>query len=473
MIVPVILAGGAGTRLWPLSRQLHPKQVLPITGQATMIQETLGRLEGLDGLAPPIVICNESHRFMIAEQLREKGIQPGAIVLEPVGKNTAPAIAVAALQASRQDKDPILLVLPADHHIGRPDRFRRGVAAGQTLAEAGRLVTFGIVPTSPETGYGYIKQGAPLTSLSSAGRACAIEAFVEKPDRTVAEGYLASGEYLWNSGMFLFPSSVLLAEMKRLVPEMVSACEKALSAGREDLDFFRLDRAAFETCPADSIDYAVMEKTALGAMLPLDAAWSDLGSWEALWEAGAKDGDANVARGDTLLHDVTRSVVYAGHRLVAAVGVDQHIIVETADAVFVCPRARAQDVKHLVERLKQQARPETERHRKVYRPWGTVDSIVSAERFQVKRLIVRPEARISRQQHNHRAEHWIVAKGTALVQRGEEEFILREDASTYIPIGVPHRLANPGKIPLEIIEVRTGSYLEEDDITRFEDDYGR
>jgi mannose-1-phosphate guanylyltransferase/mannose-6-phosphate isomerase len=473
MIVPVILAGGAGTRLWPLSRQLHPKQVLPITGQATMIQETLERLEGLDGLAPPIVICNESHRFMIAEQLREKGIQPGAIILEPVGRNTAPAIAVAALQASRQDQDPILLVLPADHHIGRPDRFRRGVAVGQTLAEAGRLVTFGIVPTRPETGYGYIKQGAPLTSASAENRACAIEAFVEKPDRTTAEGYLASGAYLWNSGMFLFPSSVLLAEMKRLVPEMVSACENALSTGRVDLDFFRLDRAAFEACPADSIDYAVMEKTALGAMLPLDAEWSDLGSWEALWEAGAKDADANVARGDTLLHDVTRSVVHAGHRLVAAVGVDQHIIVETADAVFVCPRARAQDVKHLVTRLKQQQRPETERHRKVYRPWGTVDSIVSSERFQVKRLIVRPEARISRQQHNHRAEHWIVVKGTALVQRGEEEFILREDASTYIPIGIPHRLANPGKIPLEIIEVRTGSYLEEDDIARFEDDYGR
>ena len=473
MIVPVILAGGAGTRLWPLSRQLHPKQVLPITGKATMIQETIGRLEGLEGLAPPIVICNESHRFMIAEQLREKGIQHGAIILEPVGKNTAPAIAVAALQASRQETDTILLVLPADHHIGRPDRFRREVAAGQALAKAGRLVTFGIVPTSPETGYGYIKQGAPLTSLSSDGRACAIEAFVEKPDRTTAEGYLASGAYLWNSGMFLFPSSVLLAEMKRLVPEMVSACEKALSDGRADLDFFRLDRAAFEACPADSIDYAVMEKTALGAMLPLDAGWSDLGSWEALWEAGSKDADANVVRGDTLLHDVTRSVVHAGHRLVAAVGVDRHIIVETADAVFVCPRDRAQDVKHLVTRLKQQQRPETERHRKVYRPWGTVDSIIAAERFQVKRLIVRPEARISRQQHNHRAEHWIVAKGTALVRRGEEEFLLREDASTYIPIGMPHRLTNPGKIPLEIIEVRTGSYLEEDDITRFEDDYGR
>ena len=296
---------------------------------------------------------------------------------------------------------------------------------------------------------------------------------MEKPDRATAEGYLASGDYLWNSGMFLFRSSTLLSEMKRLAPEMVSACEEALNAGREDLDFFRLDRAAFEACPADSIDYAVMEKTALGAMLPLDAGWSDLGSWEALWEVGEKDADANVARGDTLLHDVTRSVVHAEHRLVAAVGVDQHIIVETADAVFVCPRARAQDVKHLVTRLKHQQRPETERHRKVYRPWGTVDSIITSERFQVKRLIVRPEARISRQQHNHRAEHWIVARGTALVQRGEEEFILREDASTYIPIGTPHRLTNPGRSPWRSSRCAPAAISKRMTSPAFEDDYGR
>ncbi|MGD9332317.1 MAG: mannose-1-phosphate guanylyltransferase/mannose-6-phosphate isomerase [Desulfobacterales bacterium] len=472
MVVPVILAGGAGTRLWPLSRELHPKQVLKLSGAQTMFQNSLARLAGLEALAPPIVVCNENHRFMIAEQLREQGILADAIILEPMGKNTAPAIAVAALQACRQGDDPVLLVLPADHHIGRPDIFRRQVTEASPLARAGRLVTFGIVPTAPETGYGYIAQGALLPPCAQE-RAYAIEAFVEKPDRATAEAYLSSGNYLWNSGMFLFRASVLLAEMRRLVPAMVSACEKALAEGREDLDFYRLDQAAFAACPADSIDYAVMEKTSLGAMLPLDAAWSDLGSWEALWDVGSKDAHANVTQGDTLLHDVTRSVVHAGHRLVAAVGVDRHIIVETADAVFVCPRARAQDVKHLVNRLKDERRPETERHRQVYRPWGTVDSIIAAERFQVKRVIVRPKARIALQQHNHRAEHWVVVKGTALVQRGEETFLLQEDASTYIPVGTAHRLANPGKIPLEIIEVRTGSYLEEDDVTRLEDDYGR
>ncbi len=473
MIVPVVLAGGAGTRLWPLSRELHPKQVLALAGKHTMIQETLARLDGLENVAPPIVICNESLRFMIAEQMRARGIAPGAIILEPMGKNTAPAVAVAALHAARQASDATLLILPADHHIGQPERFRQVVAAGQALAENGRLVTFGIVPTAPETGYGYIKQGKALDASLSQTKGYAIEAFVEKPDRATAEKYLASGAYLWNSGMFLFNAAGLLKEMRRLVPAMVSACENALAAGREDLDFFRLDRDAFAACPADSIDYAVMEKTALGAMLPLDAGWNDLGSWEALWDVGGKDENDNVTRGDTLLHDVTRSVVHAGHRLVAAVGIDRHIIVETADAVFVCPRERAQDVKRLVVQLRQQQRPESERHRMVYRPWGTVDSLVASERFEVKRLIVRPEARISKQQHNHRAEHWIVVKGTAMVQRGTEEFILREDESTYIPIGTPHRLANPGKIPLEIIEVRTGSYLEEDDVARFEDDYGR
>jgi len=473
MVIPVILAGGAGTRLWPLSRQLHPKQVLPFVGPQSMIQETLARLEGLDDLARPVVICNEPLRFMLAEQLREIGVQPHVIILEPVGRNTAPAAAVAALHATRKGGDPILLILPADHYIGQPERFRGVVAAGRTLAQDGRLVTFGIVPTRPETGYGYIKRGAALAFSAAEAPAYAIERFVEKPDRDTAQGYLDSGAYFWNSGMFLFRASTLLAEMKRRAPEMVAACEAALAAGREDLDFFRLDEEAFRNCPADSIDYAVMEKTDRGAVLPLDAGWSDLGSWEALWEAGGKDGDGNVAQGDTLLHDVTESVVHAGHRLVAAVGVDRHIIVETADAVFVCPRGRAQDVKHLVTRLKDQKRGEAERHRKVYRPWGTVDSIVASERFQVKRLIVRPEARISRQQHHHRAEHWIVVRGTALVERGEEEFLLREDASTYIPIGMAHRLSNPGKIPLEIIEVRTGSYLAEDDITRFEDDYGR
>jgi mannose-1-phosphate guanylyltransferase/mannose-6-phosphate isomerase len=473
MIVPVILAGGAGTRLWPLSRELHPKQVLTLAGRQTMIQETLARLDGLQELAPPIVICNESHRFMIAEQLRQGKVTPSAIILEPVGKNTAPAAAVAALHASRQAADPTLLILPADHHIGRPELFRRVVSAGLSLAQRGHLVTFGIVPTSPETGYGYIKQGPPLDASGSRGAGFQIEAFVEKPDRETAARYLASGAYLWNSGMFLFNAAMLLKEMERLAPGMVTACGKALDAGHEDLDFFRLDHDAFSACPADSIDYAVMEKTTRGAMLPLDAGWNDLGSWEALWDVGAKDQDGNVTRGDTLLHDVTGSVVHARHRLVTAVGIDRHIIVETADAVFVCPRERAQDVKHLVAQLRQQQRPEAERHRMVYRPWGTVDSLVASERFEVKRLVVRPEARISKQQHNHRAEHWIVVKGTARVQRGEEVFILREDESAYIPIGTPHRLTNPGKIPLEIIEVRTGSYLEEDDIIRFEDDYGR
>ena len=468
MIVPVILAGGAGTRLWPLSRELHPKQLLQLTGRHSMIQITLERLAGLSDLAPPVVVCNQSHRFMIAEQLRQIGIRPQTIILEPEGRNTAPAIAVAALFIARQSAEDDLLILPADHHIGRPEAFHQAVAAGRGLTARRYLTTFGIVPTAPETGYGYIHKGAPL-----AEGACAIQAFVEKPDRPTAEKYLASGRYLWNSGMFLFRADVILDEMRRRVSDMVAACENALHRGVADLDFLRLDAEAFAACPADSIDYAVMEKTGSGAMVALDAGWNDLGSWEALWDVGEKDTANNVTTGDTLLHDVRNSYVLADSRLVAAVGVDRHIIVETADAVFISPRDRVQDVKHLVMQLKADKRPESFRHRRVYRPWGTVASIIEAERFEVKHITVRPGARISSQKHFHRAEHWIVVRGTAQVSRGDEEFILKEDQSAYIPVGRQHRLKNPGKLPLEIIEVRTGSYLGEDDIQRYEDDYGR
>lgn len=468
MIVPVILAGGAGTRLWPLSRELHPKQLLQLTGHHSMIQITLERLAGLADLAPPVVVCNQRHRFMIAEQLRQIGIHPQTIILEPVGRNTAPAIAAAALFVARQSTAADLLILPADHHIRQPEQFHQAVAAGRVLTARKFLTTFGIVPASPETGYGYIQKGASLSN-----GACAIRAFVEKPDRRTAESYLASGSYLWNSGMFLFRTDVILDEMRRLVPDMVRACENALQSGVTDLDFLRLDPKAFGACPSDSIDYAVMEKTESGAMVALDAGWNDLGSWEALWDVGEKDPANNVTTGDTLLHDVRNSYVLADSRLVAAVGVDQHVIVETADAVFISPRDRVQDVKHLVMQLRANQRPESIHHRRAYRPWGTVTSIIEAERFEVKHITVRPGARISAQKHFHRAEHWIVVRGTAQVSRGEEEFILKEDQSTYIPVGQPHRLKNPGQLALEIIEVRTGSYLGEDDIHRYEDDYGR
>jgi mannose-1-phosphate guanylyltransferase/mannose-6-phosphate isomerase len=390
-----------------------------------------------------------------------------------VGRNTAPAIAAAVLWMARQSREDDLLILPADHHIAQPAAFHQAVGVGRALTERNFLTTFGIVPTAPETGYGYIRKGGVLEAANRTSPPCAIQAFVEKPDRPTAETYLASGDYLWNSGMFLFRTGVILAEMQERVPEIVDACEQALHRGVTDLDFLRLDPEAFAACPADSIDYAVMEKTAAGAMVPLDAGWNDLGSWEALWAVGEKDDARNVTTGDTLLHDVSNSYILAGSRLVTAVGVDRHIVVETADAVFVCPRDRVQDVKHLVQQLKTAERSEGIRHRRVYRPWGTVDSIIAAQRFEVKHITVNPGARISAQKHFHRAEHWIVVKGTAQVNRDEEEFILKEDQSTYIPVGASHRLENPGRLPLEIIEVRTGSYLGEDDILRYEDDYGR
>lgn len=469
MIVPVILSGGSGTRLWPLSREAYPKQFLPLVDQNTMLQNTALRIAGLADVATPLVVCNQEHRFMVAEQLRAIGIQPATAILEPVGRNTAPAVAVAALHAQCDGADPTLLILPADHVIADVEGFRTAVRQVATHAEAGRLITFGIVPTAPETGYGYIKAGAPLDDSG----VCAVERFVEKPDADTAQTYLRSGAYSWNSGMFMFRASAFLAELERLAPTMLAACQQALATGRADRDFLWLDSAAFAACPKDSIDYAVMEKTDHAVVLPLEVGWNDVGSWSALWEVGERNGDGNIARGDVIEVDTRDSYVDATSRLVATVGVEHLVVVETADAVLVATKDRVQDVKTVVDRLKARRRPEGSSHRKVYRPWGFYDSIDLDRRFQVKRIMIKPGACISSQMHHHRAEHWVVVSGTARVHRGDEEYLLTENQSTYIPVGVPHRLTNPGKIPLEIIEVQSGSYLGEDDIVRFEDIYGR
>ncbi len=469
MIIPVILSGGIGTRLWPLSREAFPKQFLPLVDRNTMLQNTALRIAGLTGVTAPMVVCNEEHRFMVAEQLRAVGIQPEAVILEPVGRNTAPAVALAALHSQLAGADPILLILPADHVIADVEGFRAAVRQVAPHAEAGRLITFGIVPTAPETGYGYIKAGPPLDDSSL----CEVERFVEKPDTTTAQRYLDSGAHYWNSGMFMFRASAFLAELERFAPAMLAACQHALTAGRADTDFLWLDRKAFAACPQDSIDYAVMEKTEHAVVMPLAVGWNDVGSWSALWDVGAHDSDGNIRRGDVITVDTHDTYVDAATRLVATVGVDDLVVVETADAVLVARKGRVQEVKAVVDQLKANQRPEGRNHRKVYRPWGCYDSIDFDRRFQVKRIMIRPGACISSQMHHHRAEHWVVVSGTARVQRGEEEFLLTENQSTYIPVGVQHRLTNPGKIPLEIIEVQSGSYLGEDDIIRFEDVYGR
>lgn len=472
MLTPVILSGGAGTRLWPLSRELYPKQLLALIGERTMLQQTLVRLEGL-GASAPVVVCNEAHRFLVAEQLRQLGIEPRATLLEPFGRNTAPAIALAAhaaLKAASADGDgvdPVLLVLPADHVIRDVPAFHAAVRVAVGAAEQGQLVTFGIVPTVPETGYGYIQRGA------AAGAAFRIERFVEKPPAERARQFLASGDHYWNSGMFMFRARRYLQELERLAPQIAKTCETAFRAAKADLDFTRIDAKAFDPCPADSIDYAVMEKTSDAVVVPLDAGWSDVGSWASLHEASEADGHGNVARGDVICEDSEGCYLYSESRLVSAVGLKDHVVVETKDAVLVAPKDRVQDVKKLVHRLKQQGRYEHSLHREVFRPWGSYDSIESGPRFQVKRLKVKPGATLSLQLHHHRAEHWIVVTGTARITRGEEVFLLEENQSTYIPIGVKHRIENPGKIPLHIIEVQSGSYLGEDDIVRFEDRYGR
>jgi mannose-1-phosphate guanylyltransferase/mannose-6-phosphate isomerase len=468
MIIPVILAGGSGTRLWPLSRELFPKQMLELINGSTLLQNTVRRLQTYPRMAEPIVICNKAHRFMAAEQLRAIEVTPQSIILEPVGRNTAPAVAVAALKAMKIAEDPILLVLPSDHYISRIDPLHAALSAAEHFARAGYLVTFGVVPNQPETGYGYIRMGDPLDDGSF--KAASIAEFVEKPDRETAEKYLQSGRYFWNSGMFMFSGKRVLEEMEKFAPDILQACQKALEDSQHDLDFLRLNEAAFFACPSDSIDYAVMEKTRRGAVVPLDAGWNDIGSWEALWQMGRKDKDQNVVHGDVLIHDVRHSYLNAGSRLVAAVGLENHIVVETADAVLISPLSRVQDVKALVNKLKEEKRPEVFVHKRAYRPWGSSESMAAGERFEARRVIVKPGSKIDLQEHFHRAEHWVVVRGTALVIRGEEKMLLKEDESIYIPLGVRHRLENPGKIALELIEIRTGSYLGEDDIIRFSEE---
>ncbi len=468
-LYPVILSGGSGTRLWPLSRAALPKQLLPLAGDRTMLQETVVRLKGLEGQGAPLVICNNEHRFLIAEQMREIGVDPLGIFLEPVGRNTAPAAAVAALTLLSKDPDAVMLLLPADHLIGDVPAFHAAVAEGMKAVVQGRLVTFGIVPDSPHTGYGYIQRGDALDGTA----ARQVARFVEKPDAAWAAEFLASGDYFWNSGMFLFSARQFADELARLRPDILAACQRALEAGEHDLDFCRLDKAAFADCPSDSIDYAVMEKTASAAVVPADIGWNDIGAWSALWDVGAKDGAGNVARGDVYLDGVNNSYVRAESRMVAAIGVDNLLIVETADAVLVADKNRAQDVKKVVDYLKQAGRSEHEFHTRVFRPWGWYEGIDMGDRFQVKRIMVKPGQKLSLQMHHHRAEHWIVVSGTARVTRDGHEELLTENQSTYIPLGTTHRLENPGKMPLHLIEVQSGSYLGEDDIVRFEDVYKR
>jgi len=475
-LVPVILCGGTGTRLWPLSRASYPKQYWPLAGAAeeTLLQQTALRLEGLPSLAPPLLICNEDHRFIVAEQMRQIGVEPAAILLEPMGRNTAPAVAVAALQATARGDDPLLLVLAADHVIRDADRFRATVAAGMEAAAAGRLVTFGIVPTAPETGYGYIEAAQPgAGEPGGEGGPLPIARFVEKPDRESAEAFLATGRFTWNSGMFLFRASAILAELERLAPELLAACRSAMEHESADLEFLRLEREAFANCPSVALDVAVMEKTDRGAVLPLEAGWSDVGSWSALWDTADRDDHGNVLRGRVISQESRNCYLRSEHRLVVGLGVEDLVVVETDDVVLVAHRDRAQDVKSIVNRLESAGAPESRAHRRIYRPWGHYDGVVEGDRWQVKKIQVKPGASLSLQMHHHRAEHWIVVKGTAVVEKDGREELVGENQSTYIPLGSRHRLSNPGKIPVELIEVQSGPYLGEDDIVRFEDRYGR
>jgi mannose-1-phosphate guanylyltransferase len=467
MILPIIMAGGSGSRLWPLSRQMFPKQFLTLHGEHSMLQATANRLNGINHV-PPMVICNEEHRFSVAEQLRANAISNSGIILEPVGRNTAPAIALAALHATKNGNDPLLLVLAADHIIKDDEAFTNAVKQAELSAEDGKLVTFGIVPTAPETGYGYIKRGAKSNHVGYQ-----VEQFVEKPDKSTAQAYLSSNQFYWNSGMFLFKASTFLQQLQRHSPDIFAACTQAMGKNESDLDFIRVDKLFFESCPDDSIDYAVMEKTTDAVVVPMDCGWSDVGSWSALWEVSEKDENENAFTGDVIAIDTRHSFVHAESKLVATIGLENVAVVETKDAILVSSLSDVQNVKKIVQTLKDDNRDEFKHHRQVFRPWGNYDSIDSGERFQVKRITVKPGAKLSVQMHHHRAEHWIVVSGTAKVKNGDKEILLTENQSTYIPVGVIHSLENPGKLPLELIEVQSGSYLGEDDIVRYKDLYGR
>ncbi|HEI3130876.1 TPA: mannose-1-phosphate guanylyltransferase/mannose-6-phosphate isomerase [Escherichia coli] len=467
MIIPIIMAGGSGTRLWPLSRSLYPKQFLSLINENSLLQETLKRLDGLNCL-PPVIVSNNEHRFIVAEQLRQFGVDDFQIILEPVGRNTAPAVALAALKSLELHGDHHMLVLAADHAIQDIEAFHAAVLAAEQESVDNKLVTFGIVPTKPETGYGYIKKGEQVKNS-----VFKVNSFVEKPDLETAKNYLEQKCYLWNSGMFMFKASVYLDELKKFRPDILAACKESLSSASTDLDFIRLNSDVFAECPDESIDYAVMEKTQDCVVIPLDADWSDIGSWTSLWEISEKDEHENVSHGDVINYNSRNNYIYSEGSLISTVGVNNLIIVQTKDALLVAQQDNVQDIKKIVEILKKQKRSEHISHREVYRPWGRYDSVERGDRYQVKRITVKPGECLSTQMHHHRAEHWVVVAGTAKVTCGERTFFVTENESTFIPIGTVHTLENPGKIPLEVIEIQSGVYIGDDDIVRLSDKYGR
>ena len=472
-LLPVILCGGQGTRLWPLSRASFPKQYLRISleNNHSLLQKTQARLKGLSNLIEPICICNEEHRFLVAEQMRQINVKPSAILLEPVGRNTAPAIAIAALKAIENGQNPMLLVLAADHEVLNSDEFIRTIEAGKSYAEQGRLVTFGIVPTTPETGYGYIEAEEPLIQEGLKGSN--IKKFIEKPTIETAKVFIKDDRFTWNSGMFLFQASTILEELKKFAPKILSSCQAALKENMVDLDFQRIEKKAFEESPNISIDIAVMEKTSLGTVLPLNAGWSDIGNWKSIWNLAKKDIDGNAIKGNVIMKNSKNCYIRSENRLIATLGTKDLIIVETNDSILIADHDHSQDVKLIVQELNREGKTEGKSHREIYRPWGHYTSVVEGNRWQVKRIEVKPGATLSLQMHHHRAEHWIVVKGTAQVEINNKEHLLSENQSTFIPVGSKHRLSNPGKLPLVLIEVQSGSYLGEDDIIRFEDKYGR